>query len=55
VALQTLVDIEAGKPGVSIGKILQVAHSLGVSLLVIPQAQRDAARRYLTDLNLKTQ
>jgi transcriptional regulator with XRE-family HTH domain len=54
VALQTLVDIEAGKPGVSIGKILQVAHSLGVSLLVIPQAQRDAARRYLTDLNLKT-
>lgn len=50
VALQTLVDIESGKPGVSIGKILQVAQGLGVSLLVIPQAQRDMARRRLADL-----
>jgi transcriptional regulator with XRE-family HTH domain len=54
VALQTLVDIEAGKAGVSIGKILQVAHSLGVSLLVIPQAQRDATRRYVSDLSQRT-
>jgi len=50
VALQTLVDIEAGKPGVSIGKILQVAQGVGVSLLVIPKAQRDVARRRLADL-----
>ncbi|MDX8128075.1 helix-turn-helix domain-containing protein [Methylomonas sp. OY6] len=51
VALQTLVDIEAGKPGVSIGKILQVAQGLGVSLLVVPQSRRDAARRRLADLS----
>ncbi|MGD0960569.1 MAG: helix-turn-helix transcriptional regulator [Methylomonas sp.] len=50
VALQTLVDIEAGKSGVSIGKILQVAHGLGVSLLVVPNSQRDAARRRLAEL-----
>ena len=29
VALQTLIDIETGQPGVSIGKILQVAQGLG--------------------------
>lgn len=51
VSLQTLVDIEAGKPGVSIGKILQVANGLGVSLFVIPQSQREIARRRLSDLN----
>ncbi|MDO9142410.1 MAG: helix-turn-helix domain-containing protein [Methylococcales bacterium] len=50
VALQTLVDIEAGKPGVSIGKILQVAQGLGVSLLVLPKSQCDVARRRLADL-----
>ena len=50
VSLQTLVDIEAGKPGVSIGKILQVANGLGVSLFVIPQSQREIARRRLSDL-----
>ena len=50
VSLQTLVDIEAGKPGVSIGKILQVAQGLGVSLFVIPQSQREIARRRLSDL-----
>ncbi|OAI10254.1 hypothetical protein A1332_05700 [Methylomonas methanica] len=50
VSLQTLVDIEAGKHGVSIGKILQVAQGLGVSLFVIPQSQREIARRRLSDL-----
>ena len=45
VSLQTLVDIEAGKPGVSIGKILQVANGLGVSLFVLPHNQREIARR----------
>lgn len=51
VALQTLVDIESGKPGVSIGKILQVTQGLGVVLMVVPQAQRDIARRRLADLS----
>lgn len=50
VALQTLIDIETGQPGVSIGKILQVAQGLGVSLFVLPQSQRDNARRRLADL-----
>ena len=36
VALQTLIDIETGQPGVSIGKILQVARGLGVTLFVLP-------------------
>lgn len=52
VSLQTLVDIEAGKPGVSIGKILQVSQGLGVSLFVIPQSQREIARRRLSDLTV---
>jgi transcriptional regulator with XRE-family HTH domain len=53
VSLQTLVNIEAGKPGVSIGKILQVANGLGISLFVIPQSQREIARRRLNDLTTK--
>ncbi|OAI11347.1 hypothetical protein A1359_14460 [Methylomonas lenta] len=55
VCLQTLVDIEAGKPGVSIGKILQVSQGLGVSLFVIPQSQREIARRRLSDLTVDNQ
>ncbi|GAC1409416.1 MAG: hypothetical protein NVSMB6_09270 [Burkholderiaceae bacterium] len=47
VALQTLVDIEAGSPGVSIGKVLQVAHALGVSFFVVPAAHRDRVRRQI--------
>lgn len=50
VSLQALVDIEAGKSGVSIGKILQVVDGLGVSLFVLPQNQREIAHRRLTDL-----
>jgi len=50
VALQTLVDIEAGQAGVSIGKILQVALGLGVTLFVLPQSQRDNAQRRLAGL-----
>ena len=55
VSLQTLVDIEAGKPGVSIGKILQVSQGLGVLLFVIPQLQREVARRRLSDLTMDNQ
>jgi transcriptional regulator with XRE-family HTH domain len=44
VSIQTLVDVEAGRPGVSIGKILQIADALGVSLFVAPAAQREVLR-----------
>jgi transcriptional regulator with XRE-family HTH domain len=49
-AVQTLVDIEAGAPGVSLGKILQAAHGLGVDLFVVPRSHRDLAERRLSDL-----
>ncbi len=48
VALQTFVDIEAGSGGVSIGKILQVANAVGVSLLAVPAASRDRIRHQIT-------
>ena len=38
-AVQTYVDIEAGRPGVGIGKILRVADGFGVSLFVVPDAR----------------
>jgi transcriptional regulator with XRE-family HTH domain len=44
VSIQTLVDVEAGRPGVSIGKILQIADALGVSLFVAPATQRELLR-----------
>lgn len=44
VSIQTLVDVEAGRPGVSIGKILQIADALGVSLFVAPAGQREVLR-----------
>lgn len=44
VSIQTLVDVEAGRPGVSIGKILQIADALGVSLFVVPAARRAELR-----------
>jgi transcriptional regulator with XRE-family HTH domain len=44
VSIQTFVDVEAGRPGVSIGKILQIADALGVSLFVVPAAQREVLR-----------
>ena len=50
VAVQTLVDIEAGRPGVSMGKLLTVARGLGVDLFALPRARRDLVRRRLADL-----
>jgi transcriptional regulator with XRE-family HTH domain len=49
-AVQTLVDIEAGSPGVSLGKILQAAQGLGVDFFVVPRGYRDLAERRLADL-----
>jgi transcriptional regulator with XRE-family HTH domain len=50
VALQTLVDIEAGSQGVSLGKFLQVADALGVSLFTVPASKRERARKQLVML-----
>ncbi|MBV0882033.1 helix-turn-helix transcriptional regulator [Noviherbaspirillum sp. L7-7A] len=47
VSIQTLVDVEAGRPGVSIGKILQIADALGVSLFVALAVQREALRSHI--------
>ena len=49
-AVQTLVDIEAGAPGVSIGKLMEAAQGLGVEIFVIPRGCRDVAERLLADL-----
>lgn len=49
VSIQTLVDVEAGRLGVSIGKLLQIADALGVSLFVVPAARREAARKQLRE------
>ncbi len=47
VSNQTLVAIEAGSPGVSIGKILQVADALGVSLFVAPAGDRERIKKLI--------
>ena len=49
-AVQTLVDIEAGKPSVSLGKILDAARGLGIDLFALPRRQREAVQRRLADL-----
>jgi transcriptional regulator with XRE-family HTH domain len=50
VAIQTLSDIEAGKPSVGLGKVLQVADGLGLDFFALPKRHRSAAERRLTDL-----
>lgn len=50
VSIQTLADVEAGKPTVGIGKLLQIADALGVSLFVAPAAQREEIRSQLRKL-----
>jgi transcriptional regulator with XRE-family HTH domain len=49
-AVQTLVDIESGSSGVSLGKLLQAAQGLGVDLFVVPRSHRDLAERLLADV-----
>lgn len=41
IAKQTLSDIEAGKPSVSLGLVLKVASELGISLFIAPTRDRD--------------
>jgi|GEM_PF-512143 len=50
VAVQTLVDIEAGRPSVTLGKLMTVAQGLGVDLFALPRGHRELARRRLADL-----
>ncbi|MGS0743533.1 helix-turn-helix transcriptional regulator [Glaciimonas sp. GG7] len=47
VSLQTLVDVEAGRPGVSIGKVLQIADALGVSFFAVPATCREKIRHQI--------
>jgi transcriptional regulator with XRE-family HTH domain len=44
VSVQTLVDIEAGRPSVTLGKLMSVAHGLGVDLFALPRSRRELAR-----------
>ena len=50
ISLQTLVDIEAGKASVGIGKVLQAAEVLGVDLFVLPRSLRDQVQQRLKGL-----
>lgn len=50
VSVQTLVDIEAGRPGVTLGKLMTVAKGLGVDLFALPRGRRELARSRLADL-----
>ena len=47
VAKQTLSDIEAGKPSVSLGLVLKVAGELGISLFIAPARDRDRIQRLI--------
>lgn len=44
VSLQTLVDGEAGRPSISIGKILQIVDAIGLSLFAPFDARREVHR-----------
>ncbi len=50
VALQTLSDIERGKPGVGLGKVLQVAEGLGLDFFALPRRHRSVVEQRLADL-----
>lgn len=50
VALQTLSDVEQGREGVSIGKILDIAQAAGIRLFVVPKEHEDAVQQFLRQL-----
>nr|WP_198980934.1 helix-turn-helix domain-containing protein [Herbaspirillum sp. ASV7] len=50
VSIQTLTDIEAGKPSVSIGKMMDVADCLGVSFFSVSAEDRHAVEKELSRL-----
>jgi len=49
VAKQTLSNLEAGKPSVGLGLSLRIARELGVTLLAVPAATGEVARRRISD------
>lgn len=53
VSIQTLTDIESGKPSVSIGKLMNVADSLGISFFSASAENRHIVERELPRLLLK--
>lgn len=54
VSIQTLTDIEAGKSGVSIGKIMDVADSLGISFFSVSANDRHIVERELPKMILRS-
>lgn len=50
-AVQTLSDIEVGKPGVGLGNVLKAAQGLGVDLFALPKRNRALAELRLRDLS----
>lgn len=50
VALQTLSDVEQGRDGVSIGKILDITEAAGIRLFVVPRQHEAAVREFLRQL-----
>jgi transcriptional regulator with XRE-family HTH domain len=45
ISKKTLLKLEQGAPSVAIGTALHAAAQLGVALLMVPAADKDAARR----------
>ncbi|NDP58833.1 MAG: helix-turn-helix transcriptional regulator [Oxalobacteraceae bacterium] len=50
VSIQTLTDIEAGKPTVGIGKMMAVADSLGIAFFSVSASNRHIVERELPKL-----
>lgn len=49
VAKQTLANLEAGAPGVSLGLVLKITEALGLGLVVIPRYQQARVAKLLQD------
>lgn len=47
VATQTFVDIEAGRPGVGIGKLIHVANYFGIALFAVPARERNLFKKLI--------
>jgi DNA-binding XRE family transcriptional regulator len=47
VAKQTLANLEAGAPGVSLGLVLKITQALGLGLVVIPRYQQARVAKLL--------
>jgi transcriptional regulator with XRE-family HTH domain len=54
ISLQTLNDLEAGKSGVGIGKMLNVAHILGIAFFSVSAEEKEQAEFELSKLTRKS-